>query len=134
MINIYWKGRFAKHAEIVQECEQYLFDVCGTVNSEVDVYIDLLTEIDDQLGGYCYGDKENIVIVLGRRSQGEYFTRNEVLRNLMHEMIHAKQLILEEIDHSLMEHKYEDHPWEKEAYGDENLLCEKYFKKFLTID
>ena len=132
MIHIYWAGRFAKQNYIVQECEQFLHDACGDVDRDIDITIDLATELEDQLGGYCYGDNENIVIGLGRRSEGEYFTRNEILRNLMHELIHAKQLILQEIDHGLFARKYEDQPWEIEAYGNEDTLCEKYFKKFLT--
>lgn len=132
MINIFWAGRFAKKHLIVQECEQYLHDQCGDLEHDVDVTIDLMTELDDQLGGFCYGDNEHIVIGLGRKSHGDYFTRNEVLRNLMHELIHAKQLILHEIDHGLMFRRYEDQPWEIEAYGNEDVLCEKYFKKFLT--
>ena len=115
MIHIYWSGRFAKRDLIVQECEQYLGDQCSTITHDVDITIDLVTELEDQLGGYCYGDNENIVIGLGRRSEGEYYTRNEVLRNLMHELIHAKQLILNEIDHGFLTRRYEDQPWEIEA-------------------
>ena len=132
MIHIYWSGRFAKRDLIIQECEQYLHDQCSAITHDVDITIDLVTELEDQLGGYCYGDDENIVIGLGRRSQGEYYTRNEVLRNLMHELIHAKQLILNEIDHGFLTRRYEDQPWEIEAYGNEDSLCEKYFKKYLT--
>lgn len=132
MIHLYWKGKFAKHSDILQECEQYLFDACGEVDHDVDISIDLMTELDDQLGGYCYGDNEHITIAIARRSEKQYFTRNEILRNLMHELIHAKQLILKEIDHGFLTRRYEDHPWEIEAYGNEDALCEKYFRKFLT--
>ena len=133
MIHLFWKGQFSNQRKIVQECEQYLFDACGEVTHDVDIFIDIFTELDDQLGGYCYGDNENINIALARRSDGEYFTRNEILRNLMHELIHAKQLILGEIDHGSFARKYEDQPWEIEAYGNEDALCEKYFKNFLTM-
>ena len=132
MINIFWYGRFKNRDEVVVSAEKYLNDSCPNIEHDVNILVDMHTELDDQLSGWCTGDNEDISIAIARRSQGEYFSYNELLTHLMHELIHAKQLILNQIN--LADHKkpYFEQPSEIEAYNNEQLLCEKYFKKILT--
>lgn len=132
MISVYWYGRFKNRQKVIDSAERYLSDCCPNIRHEVNILIDVHTELDDQLSGWCTGDNEDLSIAIARRSQGEYFTYNEMLKHLMHELIHAKQLILGQIN--LADHKkpYFEQPSEIEAYGNEEILCEKYFKKFLT--
>lgn len=136
MITVFWTGRIANKKHIEGISEQYLCESCPDITHDVDVVIEVHTELDDQLSGYCYGDNEAIQIHLARASYGEPYSYNELLRNLMHELIHAKQLILDEIAHDDPRHdntEYMSLPWEKEAYLHESSLCEVYFKKFLTL-
>lgn len=130
MIDVFWYGRFAQRDQVVEACERYLTEHCSIEESEI--VVELITEVDDQISGCCYGDPENVTIVLARRSEGEYYTRKEILRNLSHELIHAKQIINGEIDVHMLRENYEDQPWEVEAYSNEDAICEKYFKNFLT--
>ena len=104
-------------------------------NVQVDVWI--YNAVEEQAGGYCWGDKKNIDIEIARTSDGYRYTREELLLNLTHELIHAKQFIAGELSPSNMKWKkadyskvpYSHQPWEREAYRWEKRLYEKYFKK-----
>ena len=53
--------------------------------------------IDELAGGFCWGDKDSIEIEIARTSEGHKFTREEMLINPTHELIHAKQFIRGEL-------------------------------------
>lgn len=97
--------------------------------------------IDKCVGGYCsadrwkFNDGKNYWIVsidLARLRKGE------MLKNLAHEMIHAKQFLRKELAIDMNTWKgvvfhsekddgfYLDSPWEKEAYGMETSLYNSY--------
>ena len=135
MITVFLSGRIANRKHIEYISESYLYEACPDITQDVDVVIELQSELDDQLGGYCYGDCEDVHISLARRSHSQQYSYNELLRNLMHELIHAKQLILNEIAHDDPKYTDTDYmllPWEQEAFSCESELCEIYFKKYLT--
>jgi len=130
MINVFWSGRIANRDKIIQTCEQYLYDNCPNVEHNVDVVVDIVTEIDDQLAGYCVGDHEYIEIKLARRSENQYYTREELLITLTHELVHAKQFIQGQIPNKIKHIPYKNQIWESEAYSLEKPIYQKYFKQF----
>ena len=99
--------------------------------------------IDKCVGGYCSADQHKV--------NGKYWwfvsielaniAKKDVLRNLAHEMIHAKQFLRKELDTSLDKWKgvkftatigddfMLDSPWEQEAYGLEMKLYNQYMEK-----
>lgn len=133
MINIFFQGRIKNKDKIVQAAEDMLYELCPKCNHDVDINIELLKEVDQQMAGYCWGDFEQIEIELARNSHDHEYTVSELLINLTHELVHAKQLInLERHDwHKHMD--YRELPWEVEAYKLEESLCTKYFGK-LSVD
>ena len=104
-------------------------------NVTVDVQIH--NALEEQAGGYCWGDKHHIDIELARTSEGYRFSREEMLINLTHELIHAKQFLSGELSGSNMRWKkadyskvsYSHQPWEREAYYWEERLFKQYFGK-----
>lgn len=131
MINIFFQGRIKNKDQIIQSTEDLLYDLCPNCNHEVDINIEILKEVDQQMAGYCWGDSEHIEIELARNSERHTYTLSELLINLTHELIHAKQLINGETHEWYKHMKYTDLPWEVEAYKLEESLCAKYFGKIL---
>lgn len=98
--------------------------------------------IDKVVGGYCSADRHKV--------DGRYWwfvsielaniAKKDMLRNLAHEMVHAKQFLRKELDTSLSTWKgikfsatngddfYLDSPWEQEAYGLEMKLYNQYME------
>lgn len=99
--------------------------------------------IDKCVGGYCSADRYKvegkmwwfITIELAN------LAKKDTLRNLAHEMVHAKQFLRKELDDRLEYWKgvkfsasddasyYLESPWEQEAYGMEMILYNKYMEK-----
>jgi len=91
------------------------------LTTPVDVTINVLTECDEQAGGFCWGDNTEVEIEIARTSHSHEYSRKSILTNLAHELIHAKQFIAGESS--------PDKNMESEAYGWEERLYEKYFRK-----
>lgn len=99
--------------------------------------------IDKCVGGYCSADQHKV------NGKNWWFVsielaniaKKDMLRNLAHEMIHAKQFLRKELDTSLDKWKgvkftatngddfMLDSPWEQEAYGLEMKLYNQYMEK-----
>ena len=93
MIHVFINGRLAKKQDVILSSESLLNTLCPNCNATVDVNIEILTKVDENLAGYCWGDSEHIEIELARKSNDYTYTREEFLLNLTHELVHAKQLI-----------------------------------------
>tara|TARA_B000000609_G_C24181422_1_gene358806 strand:- start:755 stop:1165 length:411 start_codon:yes stop_codon:yes gene_type:complete len=134
MIHVFINGRLAKKQDVILSSESLLNTLCPNCNATVDVNIEILTKVDENLAGYCWGDSEHIEIELARKSNDYTYTREEFLLNLTHELVHAKQLINKQFEFKLQEEliknlPYNKLPWEEEAYGLENSLFEEFFKR-----
>lgn len=99
--------------------------------------------IDECVGGYCSADQHKV------EGKNWWFVsielaniaKKDMLRNLAHEMVHAKQFLRKELDTSLDKWKgvkftattgddfMLDSPWEQEAYGLEMKLYNQYMEK-----
>lgn len=111
------------------------------------VCLDILlkNKLDDNASGYCeYADKQGaqrfFVIELDKKTNKE-----DLLKNLAHEMVHLKQFALGELSNGFVfsrsttwhDRRFEDNkidywdqPWEIEAYGRELGLFSRYVETF----
>ena len=94
------------------------------------------TKLPDDAQGLCWGDyKSHAEISIARTCQGDAFTLEEMMQTLAHEMVHAKQYLRRELcgysfawkGRKPRNYKYENAPWEKEAYGLEEELFNKHW-------
>jgi len=127
------------------EYENYISAVGAVLNifdSTTEVEVEFSNKLDADAGGYCSGDLEQIDIEVATHVQGEALSVETIQRNIAHEMIHAQQIItgrLEDLGLQLLQSgdaqtlvkvsiwegetytntKYEDQPWEIDAYARE---------------
>ncbi len=140
MVHVQVIGQIKNKLLIERVSELLLENIIPTkIKRTVDVTINVLTICDQQAGGYCWGDETTIEIEIARMSNNHRYSREKILTNLTHELIHAKQFItgeltptmnmwkLQAVDRTKIPHI--QRPWEYEAYGWENRLYEHYFKK-----
>lgn len=141
--------------------ETFVFDVLeyylkNTPERDVDININMPDKIIDKVAleegsdywehsGECSGCRDEVNIVLARKSWSEIyqkwlpFNQDTLMRNLAHELVHAKQHILGEIsdkhykwkgrDYSHLSDNYFEQPWEIEAYEAEDMLVDTFFYK-----
>ena len=99
MIHIFLTGQIKNKRKLEQFCYDVLYSFFDNVSHDVDIEVRSKKDIGGQMG-YCWGDSEHIVIELakGNSVAGEYieFGYNEVIVTLAHELVHAKQHILDE--------------------------------------
>ena len=134
MLDIYTE-RYVDYIEAVAS-------VLGMPEMEADIIVDFNKKLYSDAGGYCFGDKDSVEIEIATHVQGEKLSKDTILQNIAHEMIHAKQIIegrLEDLGLQLATAgdtqtivtaqvwegevitnlAYEDQPWEIEAYSNE---------------
>ena len=123
-VNVY--GRIAKKEKVKKYSELALSDLMPRLRRNVDIDIYVVTECDEKNYALCWGDKNEVEIELARKSGSKKFTHDEMMLNLAHELVHAKQFIKGELHPTLHKWKkfkkdyaktpYFKQPWEKEAY------------------
>ena len=100
------------------------------------IFVKFYTKLDHGAQGLCWGDhKSHVEISIARTSNGDAFTLEEMMQTLAHEMVHAKQYLRRELCGYSMawkgrkprNYKYENAPWEKEAYRLEEELFNKHW-------
>ena len=134
----------SKHENYINSVAAVL-DIFDTL-TEVEVLFQ--DKCDGDAGGYCYGDQEEITIEIATHVLGEKLTEETILRNIAHEMIHAEQIIsgrLQDLGLQILDAgdsqvlakvaiwqgethtntKYDDQPWEKEAYAREEEVMQE---------
>jgi hypothetical protein len=129
-------GRIAKKKQV----EIFIFDVLEhlmpRLKRKVNIDVNIVTRCDNQHYALCLGDKNCAEIELARGSCHTKFSLDEMMLNLAHELVHAKQFIKGELHPNLNRWKsldysntaYSRQPWEKEAYLLEDKLLETYWK------
>ena len=109
---------------------------------EGDLRIELKRKCDADAGGYCYGDEDDIDIEIATHVQGEALDIETIKVNIAHEMVHAQQIAsgrlkdhgIKIIDDCLVkvaewdgeyhtDTKYDDQPWEIDAYAREAVVA-----------
>ena len=139
MINIYCGGRIKNKKRVEQfihDCFNHYFD--GRLKRCIYVEIQFKTELDKgTMAGWCEGDKDEINIYVAR----DYKDTKTLLRNIAHEIVHAKQFIRGEInDYEMIWKKdgkgkkifcdhqdYKKLPWEAQAFSEEKKLVKLYY-------
>ena len=136
MIVIWTSGRIKNRKRVeqfVHDCFNHYFD--GRLKRHIDVDVHFRNKIEDDLAGWCSGDRDEVVIEISR----DYKDTKTLLRNIAHEIVHAKQFIRGEInDHEEMWMKngkkifhtgkaYRSLPWEREAFREEKKLVKLYW-------
>ena len=85
----------------------------------------------------CWGNRNSVEIEIARGSEDSDFPFDEIMLNLGHELIHAKQFLKGDLSANLrwnerkniLYDQYMSQPWEREAYRDEVEIFEKYWKR-----
>lgn len=140
-----------------EECDMNLVEISGQVRNKdaVEDYIHALAKelnihrlytkliqvkfsnkLDHDALGLCWGDKDQVIIQISKKHEGAPIEFADMMRALAHEMVHAKQYLRGELcgyTHSWKgkkprKYKYENSPWEIEAYGLENCLYDICWK------
>ena len=129
-------GRLAKKKQIelfVYNVMQYLIP---RLKRQVGIDITIVSKCDGNNSALCWGDKDGVEIEIARQSFDYKFTLDEMMLNLSHELVHAKQFIKGDLHPNLNRWKridfsnvpYSRTPWEKEAYLLEDKLVNKFWK------
>lgn len=151
MFDITIKGRVARKKDLKEYIERVMHHYFGNrLRRVIDLDIQMYTEIDEgSIAGYCYGDKDAVQIELARNWSKSPrknrvkrpFTYDELVLNLTHELVHAKQFIRGEIStkhdkwkrseytYNCARVAYHNQPWEIEAYKSEDMLKSLYWDK-----
>jgi len=136
MVYLSINGRIAKKKQI----ENFVFDVLThlmpRLKRDISIDVNIVTRCDNHHYALCLGDKDSAEIELARGSGDLTFTLDEMILNLAHELVHAKQFIRGELHPNLNRWKnldysntlYSRQPWEKEAYLLEDKLINKFWK------
>jgi len=136
MVYLSINGRIAKRKQI----ENFVFDVLThlmpRLKRDISIDVNVVTRCDNHHYALCLGDKDSAEIELARGSGDLTFTLDEIILNLAHELVHAKQFIRGELHPNLNRWKnldysntiYSRQPWEKEAYLLEDKLINKFWK------
>lgn len=136
MITITINGRIAQKQKVIEYSLSVLHALLPRLRRNVEVDINVVTRCEHNHYALCWGDKDGAEIELARGSLDTTFTIKEMMLNLAHELVHAKQFIKGELHPSLNKWKrldysnvaYSRQPWEKEAYLLEDNLVEKHWK------
>jgi len=136
MITITLNGRIKNKKKVTEYSLDILHSLLPRVRRNVEIDINVVTRCEHNHYALCWGDKDCAEIELARGSEDTTFTLKEMMLNLAHELVHAKQFIKGELHPSLNKWKRLDYsnvaysrtPWEKEAYLLEDKLLETHWK------
>lgn len=139
MINIDISGQIARKKDIYNYIEDVIYYLHPRLRRNVDLTLHIVSwkpELKDYHYATCSGNKSLIDIELNRYNEkGEKFTHDQMMLNLAHELIHAKQLIKGDLSPKMQRYKrkyhgntpYSQQPWEKEAYKNESKIYNMFW-------
>ena len=139
MINIDISGQIARKRDIYNYIEDVIYHLHPRLRRNIDLSLHIVSH-NPQLGDYhyatCAGNNKSVDIELNRLDEtGKKFTHDQMMLNLAHELIHAKQFIKGELSPKLQRFKrkyhgktpYSRQPWEKEAYKMESKIYNMFW-------
>lgn len=136
MITISINGRIRNKKNVINYTLDILQELLPRVKRNVEIDINIVSKCEHNHYALCSGDKDGAEIELARGTNNTSFTIEEMMLNLAHELVHAKQFVKGELHNSLSIWKKSDYskipysktPWEKEAYLLEDKLYNKFWK------
>ena len=136
MLTININGRIANKKAVYAYTDAVCSELLHRIKRNINIDIQVVTRCDGENSALCWGDKDGAEIEIARKSFDVKFTLDEMMLNLAHELVHAKQFIKGELHPSLDKWKRLDYtnvpysrtPWEKEAYLLEDKLFETHWK------
>ena len=137
--NIYvdFIGRIAQKKRITKFVRDTIIHFMPKMRRTVDIEITTVNRCPHDYFALCWGNRTTVEIELARGSEDEEFDIDEMMLNLAHELIHAKQFLRGDLTstlrwgdkHADIQAAYFSQPWEREAYSKEGDIYEKYWKK-----
>ena len=136
MLTININGRIANKKAVYAYIDAVCSELLQNIKRNISIDIQVVTRCEGENSALCWGDKDGAEIEIARQSFDVKFTLDEMMLNLAHELVHAKQFIKGELHPNLNKWKRLDYtnvpysrtPWEKEAYLLEDKLFETHWK------
>lgn len=130
------KGEIESKDKVLSFAETVINSLMPFFEKEINIDINIVPRCEDENSALCWGSKESAKIELAQKSYDVEFTLEDMMLNLAHELVHAKQFLNKELSSSLDEWKGCDYthlphnrrPWEKEAFLLEDELFKTYWK------
>ena len=143
-VDIFVEDKFAKENNLVDYINAVAYELGLYGEGIIDrtICFEFNKKLDADAGGFCYGDTEQIDIEIATHIQGEPLDIAQIKINIAHEMIHAQQIMSGRLkDHGIQildgclvkvaewdgkcytNTKYDDQPWEIDAYARESLVA-----------
>jgi len=139
MINVGITGQIAKKHQIIGFMVDTLYYLDPTCRRNIDLELTIQSdkyEDGDYNYATCSGSKKSVDITLNRLNEdGDRFSHDQMMLNLAHELVHAKQFIKGELTPKLHffnrkyygKTPYSRQPWEKEAYKMESKIYNMFW-------
>jgi|TARA_B110000483_G_C18112021_1_gene510055 hypothetical protein len=120
MIHFFISGLQGNQTRVEKFCADVMYHYFkNRLKRTVDIEIRFVKELNAH--GYCWGDKDYVVIEVAKKKNNTKYTKDEMVLTLTHELIHAKQFIRNEFV------KKPQSLSETEAYNDEQRLFDLYW-------
>jgi len=135
-----------KNLEVV---EQYIANCMKHLNihrlRSKSVVIKFKNNLHDDAQGYCFAFDDVAEVTIGKKWSGRNMTFLEQMHTLAHELVHVKQYFRKELTYANTGefcwkkrnaggYKYENQPWEKEAFRLEKELFLECFPFHMSIN
>ena len=131
------KGRIAQKKRIREYVRDVIFHYMPRAMRPIDIAIEVVNRCENNYYALCWGNRNSVEIEIARGSEDSDFPFDEIMLNLGHELIHAKQFLRGDLTSTLrwgdkqadIQAAYFSQPWEREAYSKEGDIYEKYWKR-----
>jgi len=137
-INVEFIGQIAQKKRITQFVKDTIINFMPKMMRPIDIEITTVNRCPHDYFALCWGNRNTVEIEIARGSEDEEFDINEMMLNLAHELIHAKQFLRGDLSanlrwkerkQTLYDQYWASEPWEREAYSKEGDIYAKYWEK-----
>ena len=136
-IHVDFIGQIAQKKRIIQFVKDTITHFMPRMCRPVDIEITTVNRCNHEYYALCWGNRNTVEIEIARGSEDNEFNLDEMMLNLAHELIHAKQFLRGDLSANLrwterkipLYEQYMSQPHEREAYNKETEIYEKYWQK-----
>ena len=148
MINICVKGGLKKDRKLADEAIWYVMDMMMPRHRKIDISLTFKKTLEDGAQGFCYrGDNDYEYIIEIDHRLSRLISAEDFIECIMHEMVHVWQGATGRMKDTFRggygqlrkckdgkwrnykNTKYENQPWEVEAYRMQNPLTKQFMKE-----